>query len=99
MARQSSFEIPLQEHDLGRLLSGFAHPLIAAIAEDLPRVAEGGEAIMKTVKTRRGVWHLVRITPYRREGASDRGLAVAVLDVTALRQTESVSKESVLSAI
>ena len=82
-------EIPLQQHDLGRLLTEFAHPLIAAIAEDAPGVAAGGEAMIKTVETSRGVWHLVRITPYRREGASDRGLVVTILDVSALHRAES----------
>lgn len=91
-------EIPIHEHDLGRLLTEFAHPLIAAIAEDAPGVAAGGDAIMKTVETRRGLWHLVRITPYRREGASDRGLVVTILDVSALHRTESGSEESKLSA-
>jgi two-component system CheB/CheR fusion protein len=91
-------EIPLQEHDLGRLLTEFAHPLIAAIAEDLPRVAGGSDAIMKTVETRRGVWHLVRITPYRREGASDRGLVVTILDVSALHRGKSAPGDRQLSA-
>jgi two-component system CheB/CheR fusion protein len=91
-------EIPLQEHDLGRLLTDFAHPLIAAIAADLPRVAAGGEALMKTVETRPGVWHLLRITPYRREGASDRGLVVTILDVSALQPAEGTTGRSVLSA-
>ena len=91
-------EIPLREHDLGRLLTEFAHPLITAIAKDLPRVAAGGEAIMKTVETRRGVWHLVRITPYRREGASDRGLVVTILDVSALHRAESAPGGPKLSA-
>jgi two-component system CheB/CheR fusion protein len=91
-------EIPLQEHDLGRLLTEFAHPLIAAITEDFQRVATGGEAIMKTVETRRGVSHLVHITPYRREGASDRGLVVTILDISALQRTESGSDEPKLSA-
>lgn len=77
-------EIPLQDHDLGRLLTDFAHPLVAAIAEDSPGVAAGGEAIMKTVETCPGIWHLVRITPYHRQGASDRGLVVTILNVTAL---------------
>jgi two-component system CheB/CheR fusion protein len=91
-------EIPLQRHDLGRLLTEFAHPLIAAIAQDSLGVAAGGEAIMKTVETGPGVWHLVRITPYRREGASDRGLVVTILDVSALHRTESPSGERKLSA-
>src|SRR5438094_8874225 len=40
--------IPLQPHDIGRPLTNFAPPLIAAIAEDLPRVAVGGDASLKT---------------------------------------------------
>ncbi|MEY2527449.1 MAG: two-component system, chemotaxis family, CheB/CheR fusion protein [Verrucomicrobiota bacterium] len=90
-------EIPLQQHDLGRLLTEFAHPLVQAIAEEAPAVAAGGKAIMKTFETRPGVWHLVRITPYRREGASDRGLVVTILDVSALQRTEKASEESKLS--
>jgi len=89
--------IPLQLHDIGRPLANFAHPLIAAIAEDLPRVAAGGEAIVRTVETVYGVWHLVRITSYRREGASDCGLVVTILDVSELRRAESNSEERKLS--
>src|SRR5437899_1510596 len=54
--------IPLQLHDIGRPLANFAHPLTAAIAEDLLRVVAGGEASIKTFETVHGVWHLVRIT-------------------------------------
>jgi two-component system CheB/CheR fusion protein len=90
-------EIPLRQHDLGRLLTEFAHPLISAIAEDFPRVAASGKAIMKTVETRRGVSHLVHITRYRGEGASDRGLVVTLLNISALQRMESGSEESVLS--
>ena len=77
-------EIPLQEHDLGRLLTEFAHPLISAVAEDFSRVVASGKEILKTVQTRPGVSHLVRITPYRREAASDRGLVITILDISAL---------------
>jgi two-component system, chemotaxis family, CheB/CheR fusion protein len=91
-------EIPLQQHDLGRLFTEFAHPLVAVIAQVAPGVAAGGKAIIKTVETRPGVWHLVRITPYHREGASDRGLVITILDVSALHRTESASEESKFSA-
>src|SRR2546423_699997 len=89
--------IPLRPHDVGRPLANFAHPLITAIAEDLPRVAAGGEAVVRTVETVHGVWHLVRITSYRREGASDCGLVVNILDVSALRRAETNSEERKLS--
>ena len=52
----------------------------------------------KTVETVHGVWHLVRITPYRREGASDRGLVVTILDVSALHRAESAPGGRNLSA-
>ena len=83
-----TLEIPLQPYDLGRLFTECAHPLIAAIAEDAAGVAAGGVAIMKTVEAQPGLWHLVRITPYRREGASDRGLVVTLLNVSELRRAE-----------
>jgi len=91
--------IPLRPHDVGRPLANFAHSLIAAIAEDLPRVAAGGEAIVKTVETVHGVWHLVRITSYRREGASDCGLVVTILDVSELRRAESNSEGQTLRQV
>jgi two-component system CheB/CheR fusion protein len=90
-------EIPLQLHDLGRLLTEFAHPLIQAITGDAASVAGGGEAVMKTIETRPDVWHLVNITPYRREGASDRGVVVSILDVSALRRAGNDPKGPQLS--
>ena len=89
--------IPLQAHDIGRPLTNFAHPLIAAVAEDLPRVAADGKASIKTFETVQGVWHLVRITSYRRQGASDCGLVVTILDVSALHRAETNSGERKLS--
>ncbi len=90
-------DIPLQQHDLGRLLTDFAHPLITAIAEDLPQLAGGGEVIMKTVETCPNVWHLVRITPYRREGATDSGLVITILDVSRLQNGNGGSGSPSLS--
>ncbi|MDB6119149.1 MAG: putative chemotaxis CheB/CheR fusion protein [Verrucomicrobiaceae bacterium] len=92
-------EIPLQPHDVGRLLTDFAHPLIQAIATYLPVVASSGVALMKTFETTPGTWHLIRITPYRREGASDRGLVVTILDVSALRRAEGILGEGKPSTI
>ena len=91
-------EIALRPHDIGRLLTDFAHPLIAAISEDLSRVAASGKEMLTTVQTGRKVRHLVRITPYRREGATDRGLVVTILDVSALRLGEVPREKSVLPA-
>ena len=61
-------------------------------------LAAGGEAVMKSVETHPGVRHLVSITPYRREGASDCGLVVTILDISALRRGERVSGKRKASA-
>lgn len=80
-------ELRLLPHDTGRLLTDLRHPIIDALAADFPRVAAaGGEPVLKTVETSPGIWHLLRITPFRREGASDQGLVITILDVSALHR-------------
>src|SRR5204862_7350451 len=58
--------IPLRPHDVDRPLANFAHPLIAAIAEDLPRVAAGGAAIVTYVYKDQGICDHVRYKTFRR---------------------------------
>ena len=65
--------------------------------EVVAEVADGKEAILKTIETSPAVWHLVRVTPYRREGASDCGLVVTILDVSALQRAEGPSGKLKLS--
>jgi len=79
-------EIPLVAHDIGRKLTNFSHPIIKALEEDLALVKNAGKPTMKTIETRPDVWHLLRVIPYRREGATDQGLVVTILDVSALRK-------------
>lgn len=86
-------EIPLQRSDVGRLLTECAHPLIAAIADDLVRVEATGSTVMKDIETGPNIWHLVRVTPYRREGASDRGFVVTILDISELHRSDSGSAQ------
>jgi two-component system CheB/CheR fusion protein len=79
-------DTPLRAHDVGRLLSDFAHPILQALATDLMAVKAGGEPTLRTVESSPGVWHLLRITPYRREGALDQSFVATILNVTALNQ-------------
>ncbi len=81
-------EMPLRAHDVGRPLRDFSHPIIHALDTDLERVSASGESTIRTVETSPGVWHLLRITPYRREGAPDRGFVVTILNVSALHQAK-----------
>ncbi len=81
-------EMPLRAHDVGRPLRDFSHPIIQALEGDLESVSAGGESTIRTVETKPGVWHLMRITPYRREGAPDRGFVVTILNVSALHQAK-----------
>jgi two-component system, chemotaxis family, CheB/CheR fusion protein len=92
-------EMPLRGHDVGRLLTDLAHPIIQALRDDLVSVKVGGEPTLRTVETSSGVWHLLRITPYRREGASDRGFVITILNVSALHQAEDELRQPHLDSL
>ena len=78
-------ELRLLPQDTGRLLTDLRNPVIDAIAKRLPLVGVSGSE-MESVETSPGVWHLLRLIPYRREGASDSGIVIVVLDITALEE-------------
>ena len=87
-------DTPLRAHDVGRPLSDFAHPNPPGTCGPIwRRVKAGGEPTLRTVETSPGVWHLLRITPYRREGAPDRGFVVTILNVSALHQAEEILRQ------
>jgi hypothetical protein len=50
--------------------------------------------VEKTVEIRPGVWHLLRLSPYQREGASDKGIVATFVDVSLLKQAQRQSNES-----
>ncbi len=79
-------EINLMPQDTGRALTDLAHPLIDTLSREVRRVLTSGEAVEKTVETRPGIWYLLRISPYRREGATDQGIVVTFVNVSALKR-------------
>ena len=42
----------------------------------------------KMVETRPGVWYLLRVSPYQRAGASDLGVVITFVNVSAMKQAE-----------
>jgi two-component system, chemotaxis family, CheB/CheR fusion protein len=87
-------ELSLRPHDAGRLLTELSHPLIGELGREAQRVLGEGMPVEKTVEVRPGVWFLLRISPYRREGAPDLGVVVTFVDVSRLKQAEQTLKES-----
>lgn len=81
-------EMNLLPHDAGRLLTELSHPLIDQLSRKMQQVLRSGTPAEKTVHTRPGVWHLLRISPYRRAGASDQGIVVTFVNVSALKQAQ-----------
>jgi two-component system, chemotaxis family, CheB/CheR fusion protein len=81
-------EMNLLPHDAGRLLTELSHPLIDQLSDKMQQVLRNGTPMEKTVQTRPGVWHLLRISPYRRAGASDQGIVVTFVNVSVLKQAQ-----------
>ena len=81
-------EMKLLPHDAGRLLTDLSHPLIDELTREAQRVFHNGAPVEKTVETRPGVWYLLRVSPYRRAGASDLGVVITFVNVSALKQAE-----------
>jgi two-component system CheB/CheR fusion protein len=76
----------LLPQDTGRGLRDLSHPLIEDLSREANRVLRDGAPVEKTIETRPGVWYLLRISPYQRESASDLGVVVTFVDVSALKQ-------------
>jgi two-component system CheB/CheR fusion protein len=78
-------EMNLLPHDVGRLLADLSHPLIDELTGEAHRVLRERAPVEKTVESKPGVWYLLRISPYRREGTSDLGIVATFVDVSALK--------------
>jgi two-component system CheB/CheR fusion protein len=81
-------EMKLLPHDCGRRLTDLSHPLIDALTREAQRVFHDGAPVEKTVEARPGVWYLLRLSPYQRAGASDLGVVITFVNVSALKQAE-----------
>nr|MDQ3620989.1 PAS domain-containing protein [Verrucomicrobiota bacterium] len=78
----AAIELRLLPHDAGRLLTDIPHPVARALAVALPRATLATQQFVRSVETSPGVWHLLRITPYRREGASDQGWVISIVNLS-----------------
>jgi two-component system CheB/CheR fusion protein len=87
-------EMNLLPHDIGRVLTDLSHPLIYELSTGAQRVLREKKPVEKTVEIRPGVWHLLRLSPYQREGASDKGIVATFVDVSLLKQAQRQSNES-----
>ncbi|MEP6686335.1 MAG: CheR family methyltransferase, partial [Verrucomicrobiota bacterium] len=81
-------EMNLLPHDVGRLLTELSHPLIDELSGEAHRVLSQGRSVEKTVEAKPGVWYLLRISPYQREGASDKGIVATFVNVSLLKQAQ-----------
>ena len=81
-------EMNLLPHDVGRLVTELSHPLIDELTSEAFRVLREGKPAEKTVESKPGVWYLLRISPYRREGASDKGVVATFVNVSQIKQAQ-----------
>jgi two-component system, chemotaxis family, CheB/CheR fusion protein len=87
----------LEEHDVGRYLSSFNHPLVyPTFMEDVQRVRDGQGRVEREVQNREGKWYLVRLLPYRVAEAIE-GVVITLTDATALAAAKARTRQ--LSAI
>ena len=81
-------EMNLLPHDVGRLLTELSHPLIDELSSEAHRVLREHRPVEKTVESKPGVWYLLRVSPYRRESASDKGVVATFVNVSLLKQAQ-----------
>jgi two-component system CheB/CheR fusion protein len=87
-------EMNLLPHDVGRLLTELSHPLIDELSSEAHRVLRERRPVEKTVESKPGVWYLLRISPYRREGASDQGIVATFVNVSFLKQARDLQQRA-----
>lgn len=87
----------LVDHDVGRFLASFNHPLVyPGFMEDVKRVRDGEGRVEREVESRDRKWYLVRLLPYRVSDAIE-GVVVTLVDATALAAAKARARQ--LSAI
>jgi two-component system CheB/CheR fusion protein len=84
--------------DVGRPLEHIVSNLVGENAiEDVREVLSTLTLSHKEVQTKQGIWHMMRILPYRTENNAVEGVAITFTDINepkkALAQTISVNKE------
>ncbi|HEX4780699.1 MAG TPA: CheR family methyltransferase, partial [Usitatibacter sp.] len=83
----------LVEHDVGRFLSSFNHPLMyPALMADVKSIRDGGPRIEMEVGSTDNRWYFVRILPYR-VGGEIQGVVVTLTDATALAAAKARARQ------
>jgi two-component system CheB/CheR fusion protein len=77
----------LLPHDTGRFAAELSNPLIQAIGHISEKVLSDGMHVEKIVEARPGIWYLLRISAYRREGTTSQGVIATILDITNLKES------------
>ncbi|QDU86728.1 Autoinducer 2 sensor kinase/phosphatase LuxQ [Pirellulimonas nuda] len=78
----------LVSRDVGRKISAFSNNLgYAGLIEDLGRVLESGQPLEREVRDQSGKWLLLRLHPYRGEGAP-AGVVMTLIDISNLKRME-----------
>ncbi|HEX4332701.1 MAG TPA: chemotaxis protein CheB [Usitatibacter sp.] len=83
----------LVEHDVGRYLSSFNHPLMyPSLTADVKSVRDGGPRIEVEVGSTDNRWYFVRLLPYRISGVI-QGVVVTLTDATALAAVKARARQ------
>ena len=81
--------------DEGRSITDFTHNLdYEDFAEDARRVIRDLAPSGREVRGRNGVWHLLRMRPYRTEENTNDGVVVTLVNIGELRRTEHALRDS-----
>ena len=91
-------EIDLLPHDIGRPVGDFAHPFMQAIHRDAIKVAKTHNVFDQLLKSATGRWYLLRLVPYRTQHGEIFGVIAALIEVTALKESQLTARKGELAA-
>jgi two-component system CheB/CheR fusion protein len=91
-------EIDLLPHDIGRPVGDFAHPFMQAVHRDAIKVIKTHNVFDQLMKSATGRWYLLRLVPYRTQQAEVFGVIAALVEVTALKESQLAARKGELAA-
>ncbi len=91
-------EIDLLPHDIGRPVGDFAHPFMQAIHRDAIKVVKNHNVLDQLMKSATGRWYLLRLVPYRTQLGEIFGVIAALVEVTALKESQLAARKGELAA-
>ncbi len=91
-------EIDLLPHDIGRSVGDFAHPFLQTIRRDAETILKTRNTIHQLLKSPSGRWYLLRLVPYRSQQGEMSGVIAALIEVTALKESQLAARNAELIA-